>query len=163
MVAWIGAKGLRWCHTKSIFPCLPIRYLNNITPSKIAKLSFWANKFLSFPRCSFIGLLLFFLWSNRLNRGSNRTFSLTLSILSETTEWVRCECRSSHYSKCHSKLITSVSCLAARPSCSDLEKMDGKVTTKHEVPRRRKISNVVPRVYSQPQWIMVDFIQLYTV
>lgn len=96
-----------------------------------------------FQRRGFKSPPFLFRCSASFNWGSHHTFSLTLAILSETTEWVRCERRSSRYSKCHSKLITSVSRLAVRPSCSDLEEMDGKVTTKHRVLWRRKRSNVV--------------------
>lgn len=77
----------------------------------------------------FIVLPSFFLLSVCLNSGLSSILSLTLSILSETVAWVGCESRASHYSKCHSKLITSVSCLAIHPSCSDLEKIDRKVTS----------------------------------
>lgn len=145
-------------HNKSIYLSLLVNQLfkqySTLKKQKKTKLRSWANKFQSFTSPP-----LLFLCSVRLNWGSNRTFSLTLSIPSETTEWVRCECRSAYYSKCHSKLITSVSRLAVRPSCCDLEKMDGKVATKHRVPWRSKRSNAVTCgcTHSNIRYIRISF------
>lgn len=128
------------CQTKSIYLFLLVNQLmkqNCPQRSKFELLRQWIFKFW---RCCSNSPPFLFLCSASLNWGSDCKFSLTLSILSETTEWVRCESRSSQYSKCHSKLITSVSRLAVRPSCSDLEKMEGEVTTKHGAPWRRRRS-----------------------
>lgn len=111
-----------------IFSCLLISEWNNIVPQKC---KFW--------RCCCNSPPFLSLFHASLNWGSHCKFSLTLSILSETrVSW--CEYRSSRYSKCHSKLITSVWRPAVLPSCFDLEKMEGKAMTSHRVLWRRKRS-----------------------
>ena len=87
--------------------------------------------------------------------------SLTLSLLSESTLWwIRRESQASHCSKCHSKLITTVSCLAIHSSCSDLEKIDREVATEYLPLQRREKGKCSPamllRIWgAQLQWFVI--------